>query len=132
MSPALPPGLRLGKCSTCHARFAPVDGPCPRCGAASPEPYDAPGLGTVLASTSLEVPPPGWERPHPLALVELEDRVRLLVVPDPPLPPAGTLVEVRADGAVYRARTPDPVGGERGEGDAPEAGAARPPFEPPR
>jgi hypothetical protein len=85
----------------------------------------------VLAATSLEVPPPGWEKPHPLALVEVEDGVRLLVVPDAALPPVGTTVTVRADGPLYRARSTEAQGG-RGEGDVPEAGRTRPPFEPPR
>lgn len=132
MSGEAAPGLALGKCSACHARFVPVDGPCPRCGSTSTEPYLSPGVGTVLASTLLEVPPPGFERPHPLALVEVEDGVRLLVVPDLPLPSAGSLVAVRGDGAVYRARALPASGGERGEGDAPGAGRSRPPFEPPR
>jgi len=132
MSEGESPGLSLGKCATCHARFVPVDGPCPRCGSGSTEAYSSVGVGTVLASTSLEVPPPGWSGPHPLALVEVEDGVRLLVIPDPPLPPQGTLVEVRADGALYRAKSLEHEGAKRGEGDVPEAGASRPPFEPPR
>jgi len=132
MSEGEPAGLSLGKCSTCHARFVPVDGPCPRCGSGSTERYSSPGVGTVLASTSLEVPPPGWPGPHPLTLVEVEDGVRLLAIPDLPLPPAGTLVEVRAEGALYRAKTLDGEGAKRGEGDVPATGAIRPPFEPPR
>jgi uncharacterized OB-fold protein len=126
------PGLVLGRCPACHARFVPADGNCPRCGSAKVESYPSPGLGVVLAATALEVPPPGWERPHPLALVEVEDGVRLLVVPDAPVPKVGAPVEVRFEGAIYRARPPAPKRGERGEGDAPGAGRARPPFEPPR
>jgi hypothetical protein len=126
------PGVTLGKCSTCHVRFVPGDGPCPKCGSVATEAYVSPGVGTVLASSALEVPPPGWERPHLLALIEVEDGVRLLVVPDPPLPLAGSLVQVRQDGAVYRARSTLADEGKRGEGDVPEAGSARPPFEPPR
>jgi len=125
-------GLRLRKCLTCHTRFALDDGACPKCSSRSTEAYEAPGLGTVLASTALEVPPPGWERPHPLAFVEVEGGVRLLVIPELPLPPAGTLVEVFADGPLYRARQAPGAEGGRGEGDAPEAGGSRPPFEPPR
>ncbi len=133
MTAATASGLTLGKCGTCHARFVPSDGPCPKCASPKTENYVSPGLGTVLASTALEVPPPGWERPHPLALVEVEDGVRLLVVPEGVLPPPGTLVQVRAEGPVYRARLPNPAEGDgRGEGDVPGAGATRPPFEPPR
>ncbi len=131
MKGASPP-LRLGKCETCHARFAPGDGPCPKCGSAATSAYEAPALATVLASTEVAYPPPGWEKPHYLAFVELEDAVRLLVVPDPPLPPAGAVVEVRTDGAVYRCRPTEKEGEERGEGDSPKTGEARPSFEPPR
>jgi len=132
MSADAPAGVRLGKCMTCHVRFLPVDGPCPKCGSRSTEPYVSPGIGTVLASTSLEVPPPGWQRPHPLAFVEVEDGVRLLVVPEAPPPGAGEVVEVWQDGEVYRARRSARSEGERGEGDAPRVGSSRPPFEPPR
>ncbi len=127
---APPPPLPLSKCSTCHARFVPVDGPCPRCGAATVEPYAARPDGTVLAVTALEVPPPGWERPHGLALVEVEDAVRLLVIAGAPLPSPGSHVVVRADGAVYRVGPAEQV--ERGEGEVPTAGRARLSFEPPR
>ena len=127
-----PAPLRLGKCSTCHARYVPIDGPCPKCGSLATEAYVSAGVGTVLASTLLEVPPPGWTAPHPLALVEVEDGVRLLVVPDLPLPPAGTLVQVRGEEGLYRARALRNDEAERGEGDVPGAGGSRPPFEPPR
>jgi len=130
---AVAPGLELCKCLTCHVRFAPTDGPCPKCGSGTTEAYRSSGLAVVLAATALEVPPPGWERPHPLALVELEDGVRLLVIPDDRSPPAPrSLVEVRREGGLYRARAAPEAKGKRGEGDAPDAGVARPPFEPPR
>ncbi len=125
-------GLRLGRCRTCHARFVPVAGPCPRCASTETDTWVASGLGKVLAATELEVPPPGWDRPHPLALVEIEDGVRLLVIPDRPLPAPGALVEVREDGPCYRAGAPGRARDERGEGDAPGVGTVRPPFEPPR
>lgn len=125
-------GLRLGKCLTCHVRFVPGDGPCPKCGSSTTEPYVSPGLATVLASTSLEVPAPGWPKPHLLALVEAEDGVRLLVVPEASLPAIGAVVEVWADGEVFRARASPRREGGRGEGDVPETGPPRPPFEPPR
>jgi uncharacterized OB-fold protein len=132
MSATAEEGLTLAKCSTCHARFAPREGPCPRCMATSVETFVVPGVGTVLAATALEVPPPGWASPHLLALVEFDDAVRLLVIAAPPLPAPGDRVQVVRDGPVYRARPHGPARGSRGEGDAPEAGSARPPFEPPR
>jgi uncharacterized OB-fold protein len=132
VSPDVDRGLTLGKCATCHARFVPCDGPCPRCASPATELYRAGALGAVLAATSLDAPPPGWPGPHPLALVEVEDGVRLLVVPDAPLPAVGSRVEVRADGAIYRCRPAEGREGERGEGDVPKAGSVRPSFEPPR
>jgi hypothetical protein len=132
VSASEPAPLVLGKCSTCHARFVPIDGPCPRCGSPATEPYPSPGIGKILAATSLEVPPPGWPAPHRLALVEVEDGVRLLVVPDAPLPEVGSLARVVADGPIYRARPVGAAEGARGEGDVPEVGRTRPPFEPPR
>jgi len=132
MSTPAESGLTLAKCSTCHARFAPREGPCPRCMATTVETFVVPGVGTVLAATSLEVPPPGWPSPHLLAVVELEDAVRLLVLPQPPLPSPGDRVQVVPDGPVYRSRRLEVEQGKRGEGDAPGAGPARPPFEPPR
>jgi uncharacterized OB-fold protein len=125
VSDAAAPGLTLRKCLVCHVRFVPLDGPCPKCAATETEPYAAPPVGTVLASTALEVPPAGWPAPHPLALVEVEDGVRLLVISELPLPAPGTRVEIRFDGTVYRATGPGSARGPRGEGDAPEAGAAR-------
>ena len=125
-------GLRLAKCLACHARFVPTDGPCPRCASSSTESYLTGGIGTVLAATALEVPPPGWERPHQLALVEVEDGVRLLAIAPAPLPVVGQRVVVVADGPRYRLAEAPVVGGERGEGETPAAGTVRPPFEPPR
>jgi len=121
-------GLLLAKCLSCHARFAPPDVPCPRCGSTGTETYRAAPGATVLAATSLEVPPPGWERPHRLALVEVEDGVRLIVIVEGGLPPAGSRVSVWADGPVYRARSAEPEGAERGEGDVPGTGTGPTPL----
>ncbi len=128
MSAAEAPGLTLAKCPNCHARFVPADGPCPRCANPTPETYLASPNGTVLAATTLEVPPPGWEKPHLLALVELEDGVRLLVVATPPLPEIGRTVRVSAAGAIYRAVGSAPSGSGRGEGDAPGVGTSPTPL----
>jgi uncharacterized OB-fold protein len=126
------PELELLKCPTCHGRFVPATGPCPRCGAAALETYRVAAVGTVLAATALEAPPPGWPRPHLLALVEVEDAVRLLAVLEAPVPPAGTPVQIRRDGALYRASAEATDAQERGEGDAPRSGPSRASFEPPR
>jgi uncharacterized OB-fold protein len=65
-------------------------------------------MGRVLAATELQYPASGWHAPHPLALVELEDAVRVLAIEEGSLPEVGTLVRVRRDGALYRARAPTP------------------------
>jgi uncharacterized OB-fold protein len=100
-----PEGLELSRCGTCKARFLPTDGGCPRCGSADVHPYPSPALGTVLAATELTSPAEGWPAPHRLALVEMPESVRVLAIVDAPPPVAGTIVSVRRDGEVYRART---------------------------
>jgi uncharacterized OB-fold protein len=95
--------VELSRCESCRTRFLPTDGACPRCGSTDVRSYPSPPLATVLASTELSNPPTGWIAPHRLALVELPESVRVLVIVDGPLPPAGTVVSVRRDGDVYRA-----------------------------
>jgi uncharacterized OB-fold protein len=95
--------IEISRCETCRSRFVPTDGPCPRCGSNDVKPYPSPSLGTVLASTEMTNPPPGWNAPHRIALIELPESVRLIAVVDGPLPAPGSLVAVRPDGAVYRA-----------------------------
>jgi uncharacterized OB-fold protein len=126
------PVLELCRCEACQNRFLPNEGPCPRCGGTRLERYAAPGLGTVLAATELEVTAEGWEAPHRLALVEVADAVRLIAAVDGELPSAGSPVEVRPDGPIHRARAAEPSSRERGEGDSPKAGSTGAPFEPPR
>lgn len=126
--------VELAECSSCHVRYAPSDGPCPHCGSREREPYTVPGIGEVLASTELINPAEGWAAPHRLALVEMSDSVRLLVIVEGTLPSSGAVVSVRKDGEVFRAR-PEPVSSEspgRGEGESPRAGRSGASFEPPR
>ncbi len=126
--------IELARCSACQARFLPSDGPCPRCASRDVALYNAPALGRVLAATELVAPAEGWTSPHRLALVEVADAVRILAVVEGPLPANGSVVSVRPDGPVYRARTEpasDPAA-ERGEGESPRTGPAGSSFEPPR
>lgn len=122
--------IELARCASCQARFLPGEGPCPRCGSTEVQLYLASAIGRVLAATELEVPPPGWSKPHLLALVEVADAVRLLAVVDGSLPSPGTVVSVRAEGAIYRSRS-EPESG-RGEGESPRPGNSGASFEPPR
>ena len=98
----------LSRCTSCHARFLPNDGPCPRCGSSDCSPYSASAFGNVLAATELQYPASGWHAPHRLALVEVADAVRVLAIVEGGLPLPGDLVEVRRDGDVYRARAEPP------------------------
>lgn len=126
--------ISLDRCGSCQARFLPTDGPCPRCGSTDVHAYAAPALGKVIAATELVAPAEGWTSPHILAIVELPEAVRLLAIVDGKVPTIGSVVSVRREGEVYRART-EPGGTpapERGEGDSPRAGSAGPSFEPPR
>jgi len=100
--------LELSRCRGCQARFLPTDGPCPKCGSPDCVRYSTSAVGRVLAATELHYPASGWHAPHRLALVEVADAVRVLTVVDGTLPSHGALVEVRPDGAVYRAR-PEPT-----------------------
>ncbi|HUZ79749.1 MAG TPA: OB-fold domain-containing protein [Thermoplasmata archaeon] len=63
-----------------------------------------PSTGTVLASTVVVYPATGWESPHRLALVEVSEGVRVLAIVEGDLPSRGSKMNVRADGATYRAR----------------------------
>jgi len=96
--------LELSRCHACHAQFLPTDGPCPKCGSTDCVLYTTSAVGKVLVSTEIHYPPSGWHAPHRLAMVEVAGGVRVLVIIDGALPGAGALVEVRHDGAVYRAR----------------------------
>lgn len=89
------PPIAISLCDQCHSRFVPRPGPCPRCGSTAVEPAELAPTGSVLAATQLEIPPAGWEAPHRLALVELDESVRVLAQVEGDLPPVGSTVHVR-------------------------------------
>jgi uncharacterized OB-fold protein len=93
--------LEVRRCLSCHARFLPRSGPCPRCGSRETEPATIPSTAQVLAATELFVPPPGWATPHRLVLVEAEEGVRILAVSPEILPNPGAFVRVRWSGERY-------------------------------
>ena len=99
-----PDDIELSRCSACQAAFLPSDGPCPRCGGLSRAPLSVASTGTVLASTEVVYPATGWESPHRLAFVEVSEGVRVLAIVEGDLPSRGSKMNVRADGAIYRAR----------------------------
>lgn len=98
------PTVELARCGTCHLRFVPADGVCPRCASAEVTTFRVPALATVLAATSIVYPSAGWPSPHRVALVELAEAVRLVAIADEPLPAAGEIVELFAGPTAFRVR----------------------------
>jgi uncharacterized protein len=71
--------LRIWRCGGCGLLRHPPGPMCPRCGATRPEHLVASGLGTVYSFVVHHHPPvPGRELPFVVALVELEEGVRVL------------------------------------------------------
>lgn len=100
--PAAP--VRVGRCESCHSRFLPRAGLCPKCGSSNIVPHEIAAEGRVLAATELALPPPGWGAPHRLALIELAEGVRLLAVLAGDLPAREALVSVSSESGHYIAR----------------------------
>ncbi|HEV2230816.1 MAG TPA: hypothetical protein VGS18_01340 [Thermoplasmata archaeon] len=100
--------LVIARCESCHGRFLPRPGPCPRCGSTSVIPQPIPPTGEILAATELMVPATGWPAPHRIALVGLSEEVRVLAEVDGPLPEIGSFVTVEPLGDRYRVRTGGP------------------------
>lgn len=71
--------LRIQRCGACGALRHPPGPMCPRCGATRPGHVVASGLGEVYSFVVHHHPPlPGREVPFVVALVELEEGVRVL------------------------------------------------------
>jgi len=71
--------LRIQRCGACGALRHPPGPMCPRCGATRPGHVVASGLGEVYSFVVHHHPPlPGREAPFVVALVELEEGVRVL------------------------------------------------------
>ena len=103
--------LVIRRCASCHGRFLPRPGPCPRCGSRAVEPYEIAPRGRVLAATELSVPPPGWPSPHRIALLEAEEGVRLLAVVAGPMPAIGSTVAILQEAERFTALAPEPSAG---------------------
>ena len=97
-----PSTILLSRCGSCHGRFLPRTGPCPRCGSREISPVELPAYGLVVAAVELQAPAAPWPSPHRLALVELQDSVRLLALVPGPLPRRGDRVQVERDGEQFR------------------------------
>jgi uncharacterized OB-fold protein len=92
--------LRVQRCGACHALRHPPGPMCPRCGATDPSYVVAGGRGDVHSYVVHHHPPvPGREPPFVVALVELEEGVRVLgeLQTDPERVRIGMPVEVVFD-----------------------------------
>ena len=94
--------IEARRCADCHALFLPPRLRCPRCGSASTRPTKVPSSATVLASTELAVPPPGFGSPHHLTLIEFDEGLRMIVASSSGGHAPGSKVEVRAAEGGYR------------------------------
>ena len=67
------------KCEKCGAKYLPPRAHC-KCGSADIKWYEAPRRGKILTYTPVVVPPESMSKyaPYIVAVVELEDRTRLL------------------------------------------------------
>ena len=98
------PSLLVSLCRSCHLRFAPRLGRCPKCGSVDLRPHSIGPEGTALAATELAVPPAGFSVPHRLALVEAAEGVRLLCIVEGGPVALGDHVRVRRDDDRYFAQ----------------------------
>jgi uncharacterized OB-fold protein len=103
-----PRDIVIARCESCHGRFLPRPGACPRCGSTAVTPQPIPPSGEILAATELWVPATGWPTPHRLALVGLSEDVRVLAQVAGPLPKIGTPVLVEQVGERYVIHTAPP------------------------
>lgn len=102
--------LQGEECTQCGARYFPARPIC-SCGSTEFKPYKLAQTGEVVTWTVIRNPPMGYEkyRPYVVALVELDDGLRLLsqvVDVDPAEVSAGLRVE-----AVFRRVTEDGASG---------------------
>jgi uncharacterized OB-fold protein len=67
------------RCKKCGAKYLLPRAHC-KCGSAEMEWYEAPRRGKILTYTPVEIPPESMSKyaPYIVAIVELEDRTRLL------------------------------------------------------
>lgn len=73
--------LEAAKCSGCDKILYPPRLVCPSCGSRDFSPEVLPRTGKVVSFTIVRVPPAGFteQTPLPIALVELDNGVRLMV-----------------------------------------------------
>lgn len=111
--------LLLQRCRACNTIYFPPRPFCPACGSRDVEVIEASGRGTLYSYTISHLPTPGYEPPFIVAVVMLEEGVKMLtnIVDCPQEPEALTLdmpleitFEARGDLAIPQFR---PVGAPR-------------------
>ena len=103
------PEIVVTRCTSCHSRYLPRPGPCPRCGATTVAALRIPPEGRVLAATESMYPPSGWAKPHRLALVTAAEDVRILALVRGDLPETGAWVTIRREGDHYIVELREPT-----------------------
>ncbi|MEO1679620.1 MAG: Zn-ribbon domain-containing OB-fold protein [Pseudomonadota bacterium] len=111
--------LLLQRCRACNTTYFPPRPFCPACGSRDVEVIEASGRGTLYSYTISHLPTPGYEPPFVVAVVMLEEGVKMLtnIVECPQEPEALTLdmplevtFEARGDLAIPQFRPVDVQG----------------------
>lgn len=80
--------LRIQACNSCSEKYFPPRAFCPKCGSRDVKVVKASGKGRLYSYIINHLPSPGYTPPFTVAIVELEEGVRLMtnlldVEPDP-------------------------------------------------
>ena len=70
--------LLLNHCTACDAPFFPPRPFCPTCGSRDVTIRESSGKGRLYSYVISEMPAPGYEPPYTIAVVELEEGVRMV------------------------------------------------------
>jgi uncharacterized OB-fold protein len=71
--------LLVQRCGECRSLRAPPSPACPSCGSTVWAAVEARGTGTLFSYTVHHHPPlPGFDTPHPVGLIELDEGVRVV------------------------------------------------------
>lgn len=71
--------LLIQQCSDCDRLRHPPEPMCPHCHSIRSHPHEAAGTGTIYSYAVHYHPPlPGFEMPHPIGIVELDEGVRIV------------------------------------------------------
>lgn len=112
--------LLLNRCTPCERAYFPPRRFCPRCGSRDVSVMSASGRGRLYSYIINALPAPGYEPPFVVAVVELDEGVRMVsnIVDCPPEPealrldmPLEVTFETRGDVVVPQFRPAGTLGG---------------------